>query len=101
MNVARWLLNLLPAMAAILAVVAIPLWILGVPGVRENDYARGWGIGLQAILAYPVIFVGLVLFRWIVRKWVPASAGALDVLIWAAFFAFVIAQTFAWYLILR
>lgn len=36
---------------ASLCVLILPLWILGVPGI-ENDYARGWGMGLNAILLY-------------------------------------------------
>jgi len=38
---------------ALLCALALPIWILGVPGV-ENEYARGWLMGLQVIIAYPM-----------------------------------------------
>lgn len=33
-------------------VLALPLWLLGVPGV-ENQYARGWKMGLNVLLLFP------------------------------------------------
>lgn len=102
MNVVLWLLKSVSTVTAILALLAILPWLLGTPGVSGNAYARGWSIGLQAILAYPVVFVGLVVFRWIAaRNWIPVPTNVVDALIWGAFLAFVIAQIFAWRLILR
>ena len=44
---------------AALCVVALPLWILGVPGDpgppgHESAYARGWKMGLSVICVYPI-----------------------------------------------
>lgn len=44
-----------------LCVVALPLWILGVPGDpgepgRESNYACGWQMGLSAITVYPIVW---------------------------------------------
>src|SRR5262245_33815298 len=36
-----------------LCVVALPFWLMGVPGV-DNSYAKGWKIGLFALLLYPI-----------------------------------------------
>jgi hypothetical protein len=41
---------------ALLCWLAVPVWILGVPGA-ENEYARGWKMGLSVILAYPAIIL--------------------------------------------
>lgn len=44
---------------AILCVVAIIPWIMGVPGNpgppgQESDYARGWKMGLAVVCVYPL-----------------------------------------------
>ncbi len=36
-----------------LCLLALPMWALGVPGV-ENQYAKGWKMGLNVLLIYPV-----------------------------------------------
>ncbi len=44
------------ATAAGLSVLALPMWALGVPGV-ENDYAKGWKMGLYVLMVYPVAWL--------------------------------------------
>lgn len=45
-----------------LCLLALPLWLLGVPGV-ENEYARAWGDGLRYLLFYIGYGIsGLVLY---------------------------------------
>ncbi len=40
-----------------LCLLGLPLWILGVPGVKGN-YADGWAMGLNALLLYiPAWFI--------------------------------------------
>ncbi len=39
-----------------LCMLALPLWLLGVPAV-ENQYARGWRMGLNVLLIYPVVWL--------------------------------------------
>ncbi len=46
----------LTGLAAVLCALAFPIWVLGVPGI-ENEYARGWLMGLQVIIAYPVCWI--------------------------------------------
>jgi hypothetical protein len=41
---------------AVLCVMALPMWALGAPGV-ENQYAKGWKMGLNVLLIYPVAWV--------------------------------------------
>ena len=41
---------------AALCIGVLPFWIMGVPGV-ENDYARGWKMGLDVIMYYPIAWV--------------------------------------------
>lgn len=36
-----------------LCILIFPVWILGIPGI-DNEYARGWNMGLNVILLYPV-----------------------------------------------
>lgn len=59
---------------AALCAVAVPLWILGVPGNpgppgNESNYARGWKMGLGVIMVYPAVRVLNVATVWGVR-WV-------------------------------
>lgn len=42
----------LSGMVASLCILIFPIWILGVPGI-DNEYARGWEMGLNVILLYP------------------------------------------------
>lgn len=44
---------ILSSTVAALCVLALPMWALGVPGV-ENQYARGWKMGLNVLLFYPL-----------------------------------------------
>ena len=53
--------------AAGLSVICLPFWLMGVPGV-ENSYARGWKLGLNAIIAYPVVWLCLFGFWRVERK---------------------------------
>ena len=74
-----------------LCILIFPLWILGVPGV-DNEYARGWNMGLNVILLYPVacalnyvpyLFVRARLSRLSLLRWqqiMTAIAIALFVL---------------------
>ncbi len=49
--------------AAALCLFALPMWLLGVPGVDGNNYARGWRMGLNSILIYPAVWlVGFIVF---------------------------------------
>lgn len=54
-------------LAAGLSVLALPFWLMGVPGV-ENSYARGWKLGLYTVLAYPIAWFSLFTFWWAARK---------------------------------
>ncbi len=42
---------------AVLSLLAVPVWLLGVPGV-ENSYAKCWSVGLAAVLGYPILWIG-------------------------------------------
>jgi hypothetical protein len=44
-----------------LSVLALPLWLMGVPGT-QNSYARGWKLGLYAVGSYPVVWFCLFTF---------------------------------------
>lgn len=56
------LVTIITGLAAVLCVVAFPIWILGVPGV-QNKYAKGWGMGFEVIVAYPIAWlVNFVVF---------------------------------------
>ncbi len=47
------LIGLISGVAAGCCLLLLPLWILGVPGV-DNEYARGWNIGLSVLWIYPL-----------------------------------------------
>ena len=46
---------ILSGVAAALSAIAVPFWLMGVPGV-ENSYAKGWKIGLYAVIVYPILW---------------------------------------------
>lgn len=57
---------------AALCVVALPLWIMGVPGNpgepgNESAYARGWKMGLSVICVYPIVWLLNLASVWGVR----------------------------------
>src|SRR5262245_3924795 len=58
--------------AAGLSTVALPFWLMGVPGVK-NSYARGWKLGLYAVLLYPIAWCCLFLFWRTARKQAAAE----------------------------
>ncbi len=67
---------------AALCVVALPLWILGVPGNpgppgNESAYARGWKMGLHVIWVYPVVWLLNLGALWGVR-WFAAPSVQQD-----------------------
>ena len=83
-----------------LCVLALPLWLMGVPGV-DNSYAKGWKIGLFTILIYPIAWLCLFAFWRMTRKQIGAErlsdlnlwigAGSLVILVVASgvvFYAF-------------
>lgn len=57
-NTVKVAIVVVTSLFSILCMVAIPLWIFGVPGV-DNDYARGWRMGLTVIIAYPIVWAGI------------------------------------------
>ncbi len=59
------------ALAALCALV-IPFWIIGIPGV-ENDFARGWKIGLDVIMYYPITWVIVFGVSWGLRRVIPLN----------------------------
>lgn len=54
-----WTTVILTMGISALCILALPIWILGIPGV-ENEYARGWKMGLLTIGITPVM--GVILF---------------------------------------
>ena len=68
-----------PFLAAAVAVLAYPFWVLGIPGDSDAAYAPGWFLGYMALSLYlPAYGVGLLafglawLFKWPVRAWIHA-----------------------------
>ena len=59
-------------LAAGLSVLALPFWLMGVPGV-ENSYARGWKLGLYTVLGYPLAWFSLFAFWRGARKQAAAE----------------------------
>jgi hypothetical protein len=56
----------LSGLLATLCLLALPFWLMGVPGV-ENADAKGWKIGLYAVLLYPIAWLCVLVF------WLGAS----------------------------
>ena len=61
-------------LVAALCVLAIPIWILGIPGVN-NAYATGWTIGLFALLLYPLAW-SIVMIVWLALRKRKSGEGA-------------------------
>jgi hypothetical protein len=57
---------------AALSVLALPLWLMGVPGVH-NSYAKGWKIGLFAVILYPIGWLCVFTFWRVARKQTTAE----------------------------
>ena len=72
-------------------VLLLPLWILGVPGV-DNQYAKGWKMGLNVLLLYPPGWLGNYAIFCISKKlsansqrrWRQISSGVALTLLLAA-----------------
>lgn len=86
---------------AVLCLAAAMPWLLGIPGV-ENDYARGWKLGLGALVGFPLVH------RLLSHVESLAQTGRLRLqphwiarLRLAALLAFATAQAWAWSIILR
>src|SRR5262245_46090534 len=62
----------LTGIAAGLSAVALPFWLMGVPGVK-NSYAKGWKLGLYAVLLYPIASCCLFGFWRSARKHAAAD----------------------------
>jgi len=52
---------------ACLCVVAIPLWVLGVPGI-EGDYAMVWTLGFRILVWYPLLTILNYLVFFLIGK---------------------------------
>jgi len=57
----------LTGIAAISSAVALPFWLLGVPGV-ENSYATGWKIGLYTLVIYAAGWLSVLGFWRTLKK---------------------------------
>lgn len=94
-------IKIVSTILAVLCLVALPLWILGIPGV-ENDYARGWKLGLGALVALPLVHQLLGLLESLARHGRLALQHRwITWLRLVALLAFAAAQIAAWPLILR
>ena len=60
-------------LGAFLCLLALPLWVLGVPGV-ENLYAQGWKLGLNVLLFYPLAWLPMAI-AWLVTRRRRAARG--------------------------
>ena len=58
---------ILTGIPAALFALIVPFWIMGVPGV-ESDYARGWKMGLDVIMYYPIAWIIVFGISWILKK---------------------------------
>ncbi len=57
---------------AALCVLVIPFWIMGVPGA-ENNFARGWNIGLDVIMYYPLAWMLVYGLFQLLKKYLPST----------------------------
>lgn len=89
------LLRRLPMVVAVICVLFLPLWVLGVPGVSEGPFATGWQIGFYALLAYPLAILAIALLRL-----APGAGGVSAPLSLAALGLFLLAQAVAWHFLL-
>jgi len=64
---------------AVLCLLALPLWVVGIPGV-EGSFMDGWAIGFFTIRAYPIAWL-CVFVPWLVARML-VSAENLPVLQW-------------------
>jgi hypothetical protein len=91
----------MPFLAAILALLAFVPWVLGIPGVRGTDFARGWEIGFISLTGYLAAYF-VVLMLKLLRRLFRLGVGArlTDAIAWIALVLLVGAQAVAWRLIL-
>ena len=66
---------------AALCVLVLPFWIIGIPGVR-NDFARGWEMGLDVIIWYPISWIVVFSIALFLKKIMGIShQRSLDVVV--------------------
>ena len=91
----------IPRVLAILCLLALLPWLLGVPGV-DNNYARGWNIGLQALVFYVLAYCILAGATLVIQRgWLAVPPGWIELGHWLAVAGFALAQAIAWPLILN
>ncbi len=54
-------------LTAFLSWGALVIWALGIPGV-QNEYARGWNLGLQTLFHYAIGCGILLILYWVSGK---------------------------------
>lgn len=86
----------LTTVVAVLCVLAWMPWVMGVPGDSDNDYARGWAIGLYSILAYPAAILAVAALSLALRLFGVSDATLPNALRFLALAAFLAAQVLAW-----
>lgn len=84
-HVSRLVIWMIPAIGAVVAVLAIVPWGLGIPGTSDAAYADGWWRGVAAILGYLSAY-GVACILWIVAKVfrLPPLATLAHLLVWIA-----------------
>lgn len=91
----------LPFLAAILALLAFVPWVLGIPGVRGTDFARGWEIGFISLTGYLAAYFVVLVLKLLRRLFrLDINPRLTDGIAWVALVLLVMAQVVAWLLIL-
>ncbi len=65
---------------AALCLVVLPFWILGVPGV-EGDYAKGWSMGLTAIIRFPLFWLVILIISTILQTFYKKRIRQIEIVV--------------------
>jgi hypothetical protein len=87
----------LPAITALLGVASLGFWLLGIPGDPDAAYAHPWLTGLVSLIAYPAIFVLILILRLIALvARLPIDGRYFSLAAWLAWGIFVLVQAAIW-----
>jgi len=65
---------------AVFCVVALPFWIFGVPGI-EGDYAKGWSMGLTAIIRFPIFWLIILIISTILKTFYKKRIRQIEIVV--------------------
>jgi len=95
--IVQFLVWFLPALVAVIVLLAFVPWALGVPGDPDAGYAEGWRLGFFALVGYLLAYIVFIVLRTVARiAGKPRLTSFAHGFVWIALAAFAGMQLLAW-----